>query len=208
MGDGWGEGCFGGSRCCPKACEASRRKCKARARLCGKHKVLADCWFLLNCQGMWSVGWRGFACARGGNCPFPPSQPACGCISLKAQSLRLLCQLVSLIPPIRLPVWTTPWAWRSGSPPRNDPRLCFHPWSRMKDSGRCVYPWPSCHQGGTAPERPVCGTSASLSRVLYLCCWIWFQVLTGSTKPVLSVIKGIASAAWIYVPGFLAVALK
>lgn len=175
-----------------------------------KHKALANRWFLLNYQG-WEALVDEPLRLRGGKCPFTPSQPARGCINLKAQSLRLLCQLVSLIPPIHLHVWTTPWAWRGESPPRNNPRAAkalLRWWSRLKDSGSCVYAWPWCHRRGTTPERLVCSTSALLSRVLYLCCWIWFPVLTGSTEPVLSLIKGIASVAWICVPGFLSVALK
>lgn len=95
MGDGWGEGCFAGSCCCPKACKTSRRKSRARGRLCRKLKALADRLFLLNCQGCEAIVDEA---AREGKCPFPPSQPAHGCISLRAQSLRLLCQLAQFLP--------------------------------------------------------------------------------------------------------------
>lgn len=59
------------------------------------------------------------------------------------------------------------------SPPRNDPpaaKALLCGWSRLKDSGRCVYPRPSCHRQEAAPEPPVCSTSALLSQVLYLRC--------------------------------------
>lgn len=89
MGDRWGERHFAGCCCCPKACNSSRRKTKARGRLCRKFKALADHLFLLNCQGCEAIVDEA---VREGKCPFPPSQPAGGCISLSAQSLRLLCQ--------------------------------------------------------------------------------------------------------------------
>lgn len=214
MGGGWSEGCFGGSCCCPKPREDSRRKCKAKVRFCRKKKKKTQKTRLLfNYQGceVWvddalCVQEEGSALSHLPNLPvvvwLHKSENA------EPEVAMPTCILNS---PHLSPVWTMRGAWRSGSPLWNDPpaaKALLHWWSRLKNFGRCVYSWPSCCWWATAPVQLVCSTSASLSRVLYLWCLISFQVFTGSTEPVLSLIKGITGLPWICVPAFLSVALK
>lgn len=158
---------------------------------------------------MWSNCWRG--CERR-EVPFPTFS-TCSRLHKPQSAEPEVAMPTWIVPPIHLPMWTMPEG--AGVRPETHKRsngpaaeVLLHWWGRLKDSVSCVYPWPLCHQRETAPEQQVCSTSASMSRVLYLCCWIWFQVLTDSTESVLLPIKGITSSAWVCVPAFPSVALK
>lgn len=201
MGDGWGERHFAGSCCCPKACKASRRKSRTRGRLCRKLKALADRLFLLNCQG-----WEAIVDERR-EVPFP-TFPTCSWLHKAPSTEPEVAMPTCTVPPIHLPDWTMPWAWRRGSPSWNKTNLQQGSAPSLEDSESCVSPWPLCHWWETAPEKRLCSTSASMSRVLYLCCWIWFQVLIDRTESVLLPSKGITNSGWVCVPAFLSVALE